>query len=123
MSAVGATKEVLLDQFRKLSEKEQHDHVLSLLELVEVRQKLQLNFSILSRAALFPSLPLSAGASAAEPLQQDTSAAVVRHLVPAPGGAVRHGALLPGRQTPLCSRPLLPQLESHGEQRRALVAT
>ena len=59
MSAVGATKEVLLDQFRKLSEKEQHDHVLSLLELVEVRQELQLNFSILSRAALFPSLPPS----------------------------------------------------------------
>lgn len=55
MSAVGATKEVLLDQFRKLSEKEQHDHILSLLELVEVRQELRLNFSS-SALSLPPSL-------------------------------------------------------------------
>ena len=38
-AASGAGKEALLDQFRRLSENEQCEHILSLLEFVEVRLK------------------------------------------------------------------------------------
>ena len=113
MSASGAGNEALLDQFHRLSEKEQHEHILSLLELIEVVLK------------LFPSslhAIFAAGTRAAQPVQQDTGAAVVRHSVPVAGRALGHGALLSGRQAPLRRRQVLPQLENHGQSRRALVA-
>ena len=114
VTASGAGNAALLDQFRRLSEKEQHEHILSLLELVEVVLKNRFPSSL---HAIF-----AAGTRAAQPVQQDTGAAVVRHSVPVAGRALGHGALLSGRQAPLRRRQVLPQLENHGQSRRALVA-
>ena len=99
-SSSGAAKEALMDRFRTLSETDQHDHVLSLLNLVEVATEPHQNLSLyLSRCS---------GSSAAQSLQPNTSAPIVRHTLPAARRAVCDGVLLPGRAAAGCQRPVLP---------------
>lgn len=110
MSATRPT-EALLDHFRRLDEKEQTDHIISLLHIVEVSSRVMCNLP-LNRAA--DPVIHCLGASAPQSLQQDSSVTLLWLGVSVTSRAIHNGDVLPRCPAAVCRCTMLPQLEKHG---------